>query len=205
MEQGIEQTRLNKSKPEVFSRNERRIAKFGLCAAITTAALYGLYQMFPNQPLIVAAFAALAALTLIIAFLCVLTKPAEITADGVKKLVKWGRTYSGRLSADFRTQKRVFSSVLRGQRHTCRARANARAHRSAPRPTFAHASNSAGGNSSGDGDSGQSDQGDPPGPSHSVTPLPIGSKKSNNPPTLRRRSGSYRMDCCYLPTRRWFA
>jgi hypothetical protein len=167
-------------KREIFSRAERRIAKCGLCAAVPAAALFWLCQAFPGQPQITAIFAAFVALTLIAAFLCVLAKPAEATAQAVKKAAnKWGLFYAGRASANLKASKRLMALFQNGQRRTCLVRTKARAHRGISRPTFARASGSSGDKGSDDGGSGQ---GDLPGHSHQypVTPSIHRDKKLNN-------------------------
>ena len=144
------------NRPEIFSAKERIIAKLGLCAAIPAAALYDLYQTFPENPLLASAFASVGVIALIAAFLCLLAQPTEIAAGKVKKLAAWGRMYSGRASADFRTPKQLLSYAFGAQRHTCH-RNNARARRSVSRPAFVNGPK-------GSSDDGDSDQGDPPGP-----------------------------------------
>jgi hypothetical protein len=189
MERAMEQASLN--KPNIFSSTERKIAKTGLCVTIPTGLIYGLYQAFPGNTLIATMFASFGALALIVGILCLMAKPAEVATGKVKKFVNRGWMYTGRLSDSFKTPKRFLPDVLGSQRHTCQTRNNARAHRRTSRPTF---SNSSKGHS-GDGDP---DQGDPPGPSHPVTPLSNSDKKLNKfsfPWRLFRRPGSWRVSC----------
>jgi hypothetical protein len=205
MKHEMEKTRLDKPIPEqeIFSRNERFIARCGLCAAIPTAALYGLCLMFPNHPQIAAMFAAIGALTLFTASLCILAKPSEVTANAAKKLAKRSLIYAGRVSAGLRAAQYLFAYVPNRQRHTCRVRTNARARRHASRPTFAHASCSSGDKDSDDGVPDQSDQGDPPGFSHhhTVTFSSLSDKKLNSP--SGQRHPSLLPDCWPMPWNRY--
>jgi hypothetical protein len=69
------------------------------------------------------------------------------------------------------------------------ARTASRARRGTQRPTFAQK----GGGGSGDDGDGDPDQGDPPGPSHNVTPFPNCPEKLNSSPPPWRRPGSWLM------------
>jgi hypothetical protein len=181
MKQKMEQTRSSEQEPkrENFSKNEKRIAKCGLAVTIPAAMTYALYQLFPENPLFVTAFAYSGLLMLIIAGLCVLTKPAEITATGVKKAAKMGMTYAKCLSKKMQSQKPILAAAFNRVKISCRARTNARSYRSPSRSRFALASNSSGGNSS--DDDGPGSDGDPPGHEHPVTPQILPEKPNRKP------------------------
>jgi uncharacterized membrane protein YgcG len=195
MKQGIEQIHTDKQEPkrENFSKNEKRIAKCGLVVAILTAVIYALYQSFPENPMFATAFACFGPLVLIIAGLCVLTKPAEITATGVKKAAKMGMIYAKRLSKKMQSQKPILTAAFNRVKISCRARTNARSYRSPSRSRFAFASSSSGGNSSDDDGSGS--DGDPPGHEHPVTPQTL-PEKPNRKPHPWRTLGSCRAPFC---------
>jgi hypothetical protein len=90
------------------------------------------------------------------------------------------------------TRKFISTSNVGAYSHG--ARSNARAHRSAQRPTFTRSSESS-------SDDGESDQGDPPGPSHPypVTP-PYSNPKPNSLLFLWRITQS--LGCCRVSRRK---
>jgi hypothetical protein len=169
MEQRIEQGHLQRA--EVFSKWERNVAKFAIGVSTMLCLFWSASAIFPDAALLGKAFAYSSALLLIIALLYVVSVGTRDTARGVTKLVRASRGYSGKLFAHSRAPKSIVS--YKAQKHTCRARTNARAHRSASRSIFACTSK----NSS---DDGESDQGDPSNPPHTVTLFQNSPQKSNS-------------------------
>ena len=181
-------------KRAVFSRNEKLIAKFGLGAGVATLMLFALHQTFPNMYQITTALAYAAASVLVLAALCVLAKPAEATATGVKRVAGCAVRFAKSRGIGVKTVRENTFANKRGTRPRTRARSRAFRSRRSRASTAGSSSDS-----SRDSDS----SGEPPAPYPNTTPRlfqPHSVKKSHIAPSPK--SVVSLPDCWRLPSRK---